>query len=51
MQENEAKISTFCLPNIAVAQPLFLENIFERLDDLGLETNYTVDENYNLIKK
>jgi len=28
-----------------------LEYIFERLDDLELTTNYTVDENYNLIKK
>lgn len=28
-----------------------LEYIFERLDDLKLETIYTVDENYNLIKK
>ncbi|MDD3723021.1 MAG: hypothetical protein PHW92_11180 [Lutibacter sp.] len=28
-----------------------LENIFERLEDLELTLNYTVDENYNLIKK
>lgn len=29
----------------------FIENIFEVLDDLQLETIYTVDENYNLKKK
>lgn len=29
----------------------FIENIFEVLDDLELETIYTVDENYNLKKK
>ena len=28
-----------------------LEYIFERLGELGLETNYAFDENYNLIKK
>jgi hypothetical protein len=30
---------------------VILENIFERLEDIGLTTKYTVDENYNLIKK
>ena len=29
----------------------FIENIFEVLNDLELESNYTVDENYYLIKK
>lgn len=30
---------------------VILENIFERLDGLSLDSNYTVDDNYNLIKK
>ena len=30
---------------------VILDNIFERLDGLSLDSNYTVDDNYNLIKK
>lgn len=30
---------------------VILENIFERIEELNLQINYTVDENYNLVKK
>jgi len=30
---------------------VILENIFERIEELNLQLNYTVDENYNLVKK
>lgn len=30
---------------------VILENIFDRLNDLELESNYTVDDDFNLIKK
>ncbi len=30
---------------------VILENIFERIEELNLETNYTVDENFDLQKK